>query len=387
MVMEHNAVFGIHLGMTHSAIARIGENGIPVIIENFADGYSWIESAIYFPEDGDPVVGMEAKRQAEIEPNRVVRYFMRDLGKPDSQIYEFNGVKYDPIMLTALLIKQIKNYAEEQGHEVIDVVLTCPVYYGTTERIALKQAVELSGLNLLGAIDEPVATALSYFNRKRGNGKRILVYDLGGSSFDLALLDCICGDGEKDTFKIIGIAGDDRLGGVDWDNRLYEHLLELYADEHGFTIGDMDCINLELRQILRHRAEESKKKLSHMQSCSISVAYSGDCTRLTITRNIFNDLTTDLVEHTVQHIRRLLCDTDTALHNIDCILLAGGATKMPMISNALSLIFGRDKIRIEQPEFAVVMGATIRASNIMRGLMNNFMSPLNICKSCGQIIK
>ena len=159
-------VFGIDLGTTYSAIATLDERGMPEVIENYADSSPLLASAVYFPEDGDPVVGRDAKDQAEIEPDRVIQYIKREIGKNNDNVHTIDGIGYDPITISALILKRMKEYAEEQGYEVNDVVIACPAYFGTEERNATKQAGIIAGFNVLNIINEPTAAALNYCSKE-----------------------------------------------------------------------------------------------------------------------------------------------------------------------------------------------------------------------------
>jgi molecular chaperone DnaK (HSP70) len=208
-------IYGIDLGTTYSAIATKDENGHPVIIENQDEGTNNIASVVYFQDIGDPVIGEVAKNMYEAEPTKVVQYVKRQIGKEDSQIYKFGGKDYDPITISALIIKQIVKHANDQGHDVKDVVITCPASFGYEERTATKQAGEIAGLNVLNIINEPTAAALKYCYRELQINSKIMVYDLGGGTFDLTVFNM--------TVDVIGIIlidvlfsdGDEHLGGID----------------------------------------------------------------------------------------------------------------------------------------------------------------------------
>ena len=353
-------VYGIDLGTTYSAIATLDHNSMPKVIENYNDGGNLLASAVYFPEGGDPVIGSVSKTQSEIEPDRVVQYVKREIGKPNPQIYEFDGVKYDPIAVSTLILKRMKEYAEEQGEEVKDVVITCPAYFDDPERIATKQAGEMAGLNVLNIVNEPTAAALNYCSREFKESRKIMVYDLGGGTFDITLFDFAVDDNGQASIEVIKTGGNDRLGGIDWDNRLYEYFCELYADEHGLSETDMDA---ELRQILRNSAEDSKKKLTNMQTWNFTVSYAGDSTRMSITRETFEDLTKDLVEKTLDFVRSLLSDVGISdSGDVNTVLLVGGSTKMPMINAAVKDLFPKSDVRVEHPDLAVAQGAALAAA-------------------------
>jgi len=351
-------VYGIDLGTTYSVIATLNENGMPDVVENTADGIRLLASVVYFPEGGGPVVGREAKNQAEVEPDRVVQFVKRYIGKSDAPEYDFDGVKYDPITISALILKRMKEYAEEQGHEVKDVVITCPAYFGGEERAATKQAGSIAGLNVLNIVNEPTAAALNYCCREFKENRKIMVYDLGGGTFDVTLLDFSVDANGKTAIDILETGGDDRLGGIDWDARLEDYICELYTDETGVAQGDMDA---ELRQKIRSMVEDTKKALSGMPKKSLSINYSGDTARLEVSREKFEELTADLVVRTMDFVHQLLKTAKVTAEDVDVVLLVGGSTRMPMVKAAVDGLFP-GKVRVEDPDLAVAKGAALAAA-------------------------
>jgi len=352
-------VYGIDLGTTYSVIATLDENGLPEVIENTDDASQLLASAVYFPEGGgNPVIGNSAKNQAEVEPDRVVQFVKREIGKPDAQIREFDGVKYDPITISSLILKRMKEYANAQGHDVNDVVITCPAYFGTEERNATQQAGKIAGLNVLNIVNEPTAAALNYCCREFRENRKIMVYDLGGGTFDITLFDFSVDNTGKASIDVIRTGGDDRLGGIDWDARLFDHICEKYADEEGVTQGEMDA---ELRQRIRAEVETTKKSLSSLEKKSFTINYAGTPTRLEVERGKFEELTRDLVERTMDFVRKLLSDTGISSGDVDIVLLVGGSTMMPMVKAAVEAMFP-NKVRVEQPNLAVAKGAALAAA-------------------------
>jgi molecular chaperone DnaK (HSP70) len=350
-------VYGIDLGTTYSVIATLDDNGMPEVIENYADTNQLLASAVYFPNGGNPVVGEAAKNQAEVEPDRVVQFVKREIGKSDAQIREFDGVKYDPINISSLILKRMKEYAEEQGHDVNDVVITCPAYFGNEERAATKQAGIIAGFNVLNIVNEPTAAALNYCCREYKENRKIMVYDLGGGTFDITLFDFSVDENGKAFIDVLETGGNDRLGGIDWDNRLYDHICELYTNENGVTRDEMDA---ELRQKIRSQVEDVKKAISKMPSKSFTINYASP-TRLAVTREKFEELTKDLVEQTMDFVRQLLAGVKLSADDVDVVLLVGGSTLMPMVKAAVEELFP-GKIRVEQPNLAVAKGAALAAA-------------------------
>jgi actin-like ATPase involved in cell morphogenesis len=361
--MEDNMLkaYGIDFGTTYSVIATLDDCGMPAVIENPDEGSLTLTSAVYFPKDGEPVVGEFAKTQAELEPERVVQFILREIGKDDSRIYEFNGIKYDPIIVCALILKRMKEYAEFQCFDdVKDIVLAVPVYYGVKELTALKQAAVIAGMNVLGAVNAPTAAALYYCGHTDFAGKqsrRVLVYDLGGGTFDAALLECREDDNGKADIRVIDFGGDAILGGIDWDIRLYEHICELYCDECGLPGEQIDS---DLRAIIRSAAENTKKLLSNKYTHSFNIAYCGDVSRIEVSAEKFEELTKDLVDRTIYIVHQLLSSNSLSPDDIDVVLLAGGSTRMPMIRKAVDKSFP-GKVLVDEPQFAVAKGAVLAA--------------------------
>ena len=351
-------VYGIDLGTTYSVISTLDDNGMPEIVANQDEGSNLLASAVYFQEGGDPVVGEVAKNQKDIEPERVVEFVKRDIGKPDAPTYEFDGVTYDPITISSLILKRMKEYANAQGHDVKDVVITCPAYFGHEERTATKQAGLIAGLNVLNIVNEPTAAALNYCCREFKENRKIMVYDLGGGTFDITLFNFSVDESGKAFIDIIKTGGNDRLGGIDWDARMYDYMCEKYAFENGVSHDDME---LELQQKIKAQIEQAKKDLSTLQKKSYTISYDGDRTRIELTREDFESRTQDLVEQTMDFVTHLLDDSGVSSDNVDVVLLVGGSTKMPMIRTAVEVMFP-GKVRVEDPDLAVAKGAALAAA-------------------------
>ena len=255
-------VYGIDLGTTYSVISTLDDNGMPEVITNQDEGSDLLASAVYFQDGADPVVGEVAKNQKDIEPERVVEFVKRYIGKPDAPTYEFDGVKYDPITISSLILKRMKAYADAQGHDVKNVVITCPAYFGNEEKAATRQAGIIAGLNVLNIVHEPTAAALNYCVREFKENRKIMVYDLGGGTFDITLFDFSVDDSGKALIDVIKTGGNDRLGGIDWDARMFDYMCQKYAFENGTEVSDMDD---ELRATIRAQVEQAKKDLSTLE--------------------------------------------------------------------------------------------------------------------------
>lgn len=353
-------VYGIDLGTTYSAIAMLNDNGLPEIIENFADGKPILASAVYFPEGDDPVIGEAAKGQLEVEAHSVVQFVKRSIGKSDAPSWDFGGENYDPITVSSLILKRMADYAAEQGHDVKNVVITCPAYFGNEERNATRQAGTIAGLNVLNIVNEPTAAAFNYLSREFKESKKIMVYDLGGGTFDITLFDFSVEDNGKTSIEVIETGGDDKLGGADWDARLFDHIAELWADENGVDRDDVDS-DLSLKQKIRVTVESTKMALTGMAKKSFTVNHDGDSTRLEVTREKFEEITTDLVDRSMNYVDTVLNKAGLSKDDIEIVLLVGGSTKMPMIKTAVENVFP-GKVKIEDPDLAVAKGAAIAAS-------------------------
>lgn len=349
-------IYGIDLGATYSSISTLDDDGHPNVIVNWEEGSEVLASAVYFPQGSDPIVGEIAKSQKDIEPERVVQFATRYLGKSDAPVYEFDGIKYDPVTITALILLKMKSYAEEQGYNVRDVVVSCPAYYGFEERNAIKQAGTIAGLNVLSIINDSTAATLFYLAGKSINkSRKILVYDLGGSTFDLCLLELNVESYRTPLLTIIKTDGNDWLGGVDWDSRLFDIMSQKYAFETGTEVSDMDD---ELRATISAHVERVKKVLSSRVSASYMILYDGDRTKFATTRQEFEDLTQDLVQQTIEYIHSLFSGTKYKPKDVDDVLLVGGSTQMPMIRKAVETIFP-GKVIADQPDLIVAKGAAI----------------------------
>ncbi|MDR1640970.1 MAG: Hsp70 family protein [Clostridiales bacterium] len=273
-------------------------------------------------------------------------------------IYTFNGIDYDPIMISALILKRIKDYAEEQGHEVKDVVIACPAYFGNEEREATKQAGIIAGFNVINIVNEPTAAALYYCSHELNESRKILVFDLGGGAFDLTLIDFSVDENGKSIIEIIASNGNDRLGGIDWDAVLNDYMFEVYADGSAVLVED---IAREIKQRIWAKAEDVKKSLSLLQTKNITIAAAGESARITLTRDEFERQTTHLVIITTRLVNEVLETAGVKAEEVGIVLLVGGSTLMPMIRSAVEAIFP-GRIRVEQPDLAVAKGAALSAA-------------------------
>lgn len=353
------STYGIDLGTTYSCIAVLDRNGNPEVVRNQADASDTLASAVFFESADNVVIGNSAKDMVETDGERVVQFVKREIGKPNARIYEFDGKTYTPVEISALILGRLKQIVEEQGGSVDDVVITCPAYFGLEERNATKKAGELAGMNVLNLINEPTAAALSYCARQFQEERTILVYDLGGGTFDVTIVKMSlvmnADANEVQKVTVITTGGNDELGGKDWDDKLFEYILQVCCDENGLTPDEIDA---ETRQLIRSRVETTKKKLSNAETAKVKINVNGAMTTINITREEFENLTSDKVAQTMTYVEDTLQKAGNI--EIDTVLLVGGSTFMPMIRNAVEARFP-GKVQIEDPDRAVAKGAAICA--------------------------
>ena len=293
------STYGIDLGTTYSCIAHLDSNGNPEVIRNNEDDSNTVASVVFFENENNVIVGQAAKENIETDGERVVQFVKRYIGKRPDRTYEFDGKTYTPTEISALILTRLKNLVEAQGGTIEDVVITVPAYFGLEERSATKQAGELAGLHVLSLINEPTAAALSYCARQFQEDRTVLVYDLGGGTFDVTVLKMSMtqNDSGRDVQKITVLAtdGDHELGGMDWDEKLFNHILKACCDDSGLMPED---IEMETKQDIRSKVEEAKRKLSKKQSVKVRIDVNGSRTESIIKRSDFEQMTSDLVAKT-----------------------------------------------------------------------------------------
>lgn len=369
------STYGIDLGTTYSCIATLDRNGNPEVVRNQADASDTLASAVFFESADNVVIGNSAKDMVETDGERVVQFVKREIGKPNARTYEFDGKTYTPVEISALILGRLKQMVEEQGGSVDDVVITCPAYFGLEERNATKKAGELAGMNVLNLINEPTAAALSYCARQFQEERTILVYDLGGGTFDVTIVKMslvMNADGnEVQKVTVITTGGNDELGGKDWDDKLFDHILQACCDENGLTPDEID---VETRQLIRSRVETTKKKLSNAETAKVKINVNGAVTTINISREEFENLTSDKVAQTMTYVEDTLQKAGNI--EIDAVLLVGGSTFMPMIRNAVEARFP-GKVQIEDPDRAVAKGAAICASMLVEEAEGSVSAPVS----------
>lgn len=358
---------GIDLGTTNSAVAVL-EGGEPTIIAN-AEGGRTTPSVVAFAKNGEVLVGEIAKRQAVTNADRTLRSVKRHMGT-DWKSEDIDGKKYSAQEISARTLMKLKRDAEAYlGEPVTDAVITVPAYFDDAERQATKEAGEIAGLNVLRIVNEPTAAALAYGLDKGKEDELILVFDLGGGTFDVSLLEV--GKDPEDGFATIQVratSGDNRLGGDDWDDRIVQHLLTTVKNNTGVDLSK-DKIAM---QRLRDAAEQAKKELSSATSTNISLQYLSMSENgpihldETLTRAQFEQMTKDLLDRTKQPFHNVIKDAGIKLEDIDHVVLVGGSTRMPAVSALVKELTGKEPNKGVNPDEVVALGASLQAG-VLKG--------------------
>ena len=357
---------GIDLGTTNSVVSVL-EGGEPKVIAN-AEGFRTTPSVVAFTKDGEVLVGETAKRQAVTNVDRTISSVKRHMGT-DWKTQPIDGKQYTPQEISARILQKLKRDAEQYlGDSVTDAVITVPAYFNDAERQATKDAGEIAGLNVLRIINEPTAAALAYGLDKGKEDELILVFDLGGGTFDVSLLE-VGKDDDFSTIQVRATAGDNRLGGDDWDQRLVDYLIKQFKDTTGVDVSG-DKIAL---QRLKEAAEQAKKELSSSTSTSINLPYlsltdSGPVSLSeTITRAKFEDLTKDLLDRTKKPFNDVVAEAGIKVADIDHVVLVGGSTRMPQVTELVKqLTGGKEPNKGVNPDEVVAVGAALQAG-VLKG--------------------
>ena len=356
---------GIDLGTTNSVVSVL-EGGEPKVITN-AEGFRTTPSVVAFTKDGEVLVGETAKRQAVTNVDRTISSVKRHMGT--DWTFDVDGKKWTPQEISARILQKLKRDAESYlGDTVTDAVITVPAYFNDAERQATKEAGEIAGLNVLRIINEPTAAALAYGLDKGKEDELILVFDLGGGTFDVSLLE-VGKDDDFSTIQVRATAGDNRLGGDDWDQRLVDYLIKQFKDTTGVDVSG-DKIAL---QRLKEAAEQAKKELSSSTSTSINLPYlsltdSGPVSLSeTITRAKFEDLTKDLLDRTKKPFNDVVAEAGIKVADIDHVVLVGGSTRMPQVTELVKqLTGGKEPNKGVNPDEVVAVGAALQAG-VLKG--------------------
>ncbi|SDY74893.1 molecular chaperone DnaK [Herbiconiux ginsengi] len=356
---------GIDLGTTNSVVAVL-EGGEPTVIAN-AEGFRTTPSVVAFTKDGEVLVGETAKRQAVTNVDRTISSVKRHIGTDWKA--DIDGKKYTPQEISARILAKLKRDAESYlGDTVTDAVITVPAYFNDSERQATKEAGEIAGLNVLRIINEPTAAALAYGLDKGKEDELILVFDLGGGTFDVSLLE-VGKDDDFSTIQVRSTAGDNRLGGDDWDQRVVEYLIKQFKDTTGVDVSK-DKIAL---QRLKEAAEQAKKELSSGMSASITLPYlslteNGPANLdVTLTRAKFEELTKDLLARTEKPFKDVIAEAGVSVNDIAHVVLVGGSTRMPAVVDLVKkLTGGKEPNKGVNPDEVVAVGAALQAG-VLKG--------------------
>jgi molecular chaperone DnaK len=356
---------GIDLGTTNSVVAVL-EGGEPTVIAN-AEGFRTTPSVVAFTKDGEVLVGETAKRQAVTNVDRTIASVKRHMGT--NWKADIDGKKYTPQEISARILGKLKRDAEQYlGEDVTDAVITVPAYFNDAERQATKEAGEIAGLNVLRIINEPTAAALAYGLDRGKEDELILVFDLGGGTFDVSLLE-VGKDDDFSTIQVRSTAGDNRLGGDDWDQRVVEHLIKKFKETTGVDVSK-DKIAL---QRLKEASEQAKKELSSGMSASIQLPYlslteNGPANLdETLTRAQFEQMTSDLLDRTKKPFEDVIKEAGVKVGDISHVVLVGGSTRMPAVVELVKkLTGGKDPNKGVNPDEVVAVGAALQAG-VLKG--------------------
>ena len=347
-------IIGIDLGTTNSCVA-VMEGGEPVVIPN-SEGSRTTPSVVAVNKDGERLVGAIAKRQAVVNADSTVISIKREMGT--NYKAKMGGKEYTPQEISAMILQKLKADAESYlGEPVTQAVITVPAYFSDSQRQSTKDAGKIAGLEVLRIINEPTAASLAYGLDKEGNHK-ILVYDLGGGTFDVSILEI--GDG---VFEVLATNGNTRLGGDDFDNRIINWMVDEFKKSNGVDLSK----DKKAMQRLKEAAEKAKIDLSGVMSTSISLPYitvsDGEPLHLdmTLTRAKFDEMTHDLVQATIEPVRKALKDSRLTLDKIDRVILVGGSTRIPAVQAAVKEITGKEPYKGINPDECVAIGAAIQA--------------------------
>ncbi len=367
-------IIGIDLGTTNSCVAVI-EGGEPVVIPN-AEGSRTTPSVVAFSKTGERMVGQVAKRQAITNPDRTVSSIKREMGT--NYKVTIDGKSYSPQEISAMILQKLKSDAESYlGDKVTEAVITVPAYFTDAQRQATKDAGKIAGLEVKRIINEPTAAALSYGIDKE-NDQKVLVYDLGGGTFDVSIIEM--GDGVQ---EVLATAGNNRLGGDDFDARVVDWMISSFKAENGI---DLKSDKMAMQR-LKEAAEKAKIELSGMTSATINLPFiTADANGpkhldLTLTRAKFNELTSDLVENTMGPVRQALKDSGLEISKIDKVLMVGGSSRIPAVQDAVKNLIGKEPFKGINPDECVAIGAAIQGGVLggdVKGLLLLDVTPLSL---------
>ena len=367
-------IIGIDLGTTNSCVSVI-EGGEPVVIPN-AEGARTTPSVVAISKTGERMVGQVAKRQAITNPDRTVISIKREMGT--NYKVTIDGKSYTPQEISAMILQKLKTDAESYlGDKVTEAVITVPAYFTDAQRQATKDAGKIAGLEVKRIINEPTAAALSYGIDKE-NDQKVLVYDLGGGTFDVSIIEM--GDGVQ---EVLATAGNNRLGGDDFDQRIVDWMVSSFKAENGI---DLKSDKMAMQR-LKEAAEKAKIELSGMTSAAINLPFiTADANGpkhldLTLSRAKFNELTADLVENTMGPVRQALKDSGLEISQIDKVLMVGGSSRIPAVQEAVKKLIGKEPFKGINPDECVAIGAAIQGGVLggdVKGLLLLDVTPLSL---------
>ena len=359
-------VIGIDLGTTNSCVAVL-EGGEPTVIAN-AEGARTTPSVVAFTKNGERLVGETAKRQAITNPDRTIASIKRHMG--ENYHVEIDGKQYTPHDISAMILAKLKADAESYlGEKVTEAVITVPAYFSDAQKQATKDAGKIAGLDVKRIINEPTAASLAYGLDKAEGSHKILVYDLGGGTFDVSVLEL--GDG---VFEVLATNGDTHLGGDDFDNKIMDFLADSFQKEHGV---DLRQDNMALQR-LKEAAEKAKKELSSAQTTKINLPFitvTADGPLhldMDLTRARFDQLTSDLVERSIEPMNKAMRDAGVTSADLDKVILVGGSTRIPAVQAAVQRVTGKEPFKGINPDECVAVGASIQAG-VLTGEVNDVL--------------
>ena len=368
-------IIGIDLGTTNSCVA-VMEGGEPVVIPN-PEGNRTTPSVVAFSKNGERLVGQIAKRQAVTNPDHTVISIKRDMGT--NKKIKIEGDEFTPQEISAMILQKLKTDAENYlGQKVTQAVITVPAYFSDSQRQATKDAGKIAGLEVLRIINEPTAAALAYGMDKEDKYQKIMVYDLGGGTFDVSILDI--GDG---VFEVLATSGNNRLGGDDFDQRIINYLVEEFKKDQGIDLSS----DKQAMQRLKEAAEKAKIELSGVGQTNINLPYiTADSSGpkhldITLTRAKFEDLIRDLIEATTGPVNQALKDSGLTAAQIDQVLLVGGSTRVPAVQEAVRKIINKEPNKGINPDECVAIGAAIQGgvlSGDVKDLVLLDVTPLSL---------
>jgi len=355
---QDNKIFGIDLGTTYSAIAYVDEYDKPLVVPN-AENERVTPSVVFFDNE-EIIIGQVAKEYAKTQPEDIVAFVKRSMGDSNF-LFNHGNDSFRAEEISAYILKKLVKDAEQNlGVQIKDVVITCPAYFGINEREATQKAGEIANLNVRQIINEPTAAAITYGSMETNENKVVLVYDLGGGTFDTTMIEI-----KTDGINVICTGGDHNLGGKDWDDRIINHLVEQFQNETGSKEEILD--DPETLQDLVLSAENAKKTLSQRDKAPVSVSHEGEKIKIQLDRTKFEEITLDLLERTISLTQEMLAEAKKkGFDTFDEILLVGGSSRMPMISERIKQEFSVEP-KLFDPDESVAKGAAIFGKKILLG--------------------